>query len=420
LEYSGNAKTKNGDEKSHSDTIIRGSDVPLIGQYIDSYLPAIDGVIITVQNYAHWLNEDHFPCYVATTEAKRGFQDTEPYSILRYRSIPLLRRPPYRFGLPVLDRRFRSAQHQIFPDLVHAHSPFFAGAEARRLARRRDIPLVASFHSKYYEDILHATGSSLLAQKGVERIISFYNHADAVWTVNQATAGTLRDYGFKKEIEIMPNGTDMTLDFNQELSRARINKRLGLDPTEKVILFVGQHILQKNLMMLLDSIKLYAQKNSHFKLLMVGDGYARSALIERAAELGLSERVIFTGIERDRDVLSDIYHRADLFAFPSLYDNSALVVKEAATAGCPSVLIEGSNVAEGTIDGYNAYLCQNDAQSLCDAINRALSMDTERKTVGQMAQMTLAKPWRSIMNDVADRYRAIMLDYKKGSKLKKR
>ena len=42
---------------------------PLVGQYIDSYLPTIDGVIMTVRNYARWLNQDHFPCYVATAKA---------------------------------------------------------------------------------------------------------------------------------------------------------------------------------------------------------------------------------------------------------------------------------------------------------------------------------------------------------------
>ena len=383
----------------------------LIGQYIDTYLPAIDGVVITVQNYARWLNSDHFPCYVATTEAGRAHRDTEPYQIIRYRSVPLLRRPPYRFGVPMLDRRFRSAQHQIYPNLVHAHSPFFAGAEARRLARQRKIPLVASFHSKYYDDILQATGSSLLAEKAVSRIIAFYHSADVVWTVNQTTAGTLRDYGFKNSIEIMPNGTDSFLEIDHEAACKQVNQRLGLNPQEKVILFVGQHILQKNLMMLLDAVRLYAQNYGHFRLLMVGEGYARNDLIERAAELGLSDYVIFVGMERDRKTLFTLYHRADLFAFPSLYDTSGLVVKEAAMAKCPSVMIEGSNAAEGAIDGYNSYLCQNNADSLCSAIHRALSRDDERRAAGQMAQATLAKPWRSILLDVADRYRTIMQEY---------
>lgn len=383
----------------------------LIGQYIDSYLPAIDGVVITVQNYARWLNEDHFPCYVATTEAGTEYVDTEPYPIIRYRSIPIHHRPPYRFGVPLLDRRFLSAQYNLSPNLVHAHSPFFAGIEARRLARRRKIPLVASFHSKYYDDILQATGSALLAEQAVSMIVAFYHHADVVWTVNQATAGTLRDYGFRNAIEIMPNGTDMQTQIDHFAACAYVNQRLSLDPNEKMVLFVGQHILQKNLMMLLEATALYTRIHGKFRLVMVGEGYARDALIERTAELGLNDRVTFAGVEKDRDALFAFYHRANLFAFPSLYDTSGLVVKEAAMAGCPSVLVEGSNAAEGAIDRYNAYLCQNNAESLCAAMHRALSQDNERTAAGEMARLTLVSPWRDIMVDVADRYRSIMHEY---------
>ncbi len=183
----------------------------LIGQYIDTYLPAVDGVIITVQNYARWLSQSANSCYIATAAAPRGYEDTEPYPIIRYRSSPISRRPPYRYGLPLLDMKFLYNEHDLSPDLVHAHTPFMAGTEARRIAHLRRIPLVASFHSKYYDDILESTGSKMLAEKAVQLIAHFYNHADYVWTVNAATARTLCDYGYRKKPDIMPNGTDFIL-----------------------------------------------------------------------------------------------------------------------------------------------------------------------------------------------------------------
>jgi glycosyltransferase involved in cell wall biosynthesis len=89
--------------------------------------------------------------------------DTDPFKVIRYHSVPVPKRPPYRFGVPLLDWGYMTEQHQMYPDLVHAHSPFLAGREALRIAKSRNIPLVASFHSKYYDDILQVTNSRFLS-----------------------------------------------------------------------------------------------------------------------------------------------------------------------------------------------------------------------------------------------------------------
>ncbi|MBP1757351.1 MAG: glycosyl transferase group 1 [Firmicutes bacterium] len=382
----------------------------LVGQYIDTYLPAIDGVIITVKNYAHWLNLEHFPCYVATASAPHGYEDTEPYPIFRYASAPIAHRPPYRFGFPLLDLKFIHSVHDLAPQLVHTHSPFMAGREARRIARQQKIPLVATFHSKYYDDVLQSTGSKFLAEKAVQMIVRFYNHCDHVWTVNEGTAQTLRDYGYQKEIEIMPNGTDFLFPADPQAARETVEQKFGLLPEEKVMLYVGQHILQKNLPMLLEAAAAYAQSGGRFKLLMVGDGYARPDLETMARELGLGESVCFTGLIADRELLAAIFLRADLFLLPSIYDNAPLVIREAAAASCPSVLIAGSNAAKETQDEYNAYQCENTVESLSQAIQRAFSSDQQRHEIGRQANRTLVRTWQDVVSDVAERYQMILTE----------
>jgi 1,2-diacylglycerol 3-alpha-glucosyltransferase len=381
----------------------------LIGQYTDSYLPTIDGVIMTVHNYARWLNEDHFSCYVATSKGPRGFADHETYPIIRYNSVPIAKNYTYRFGIPILDRKFIVSQHDLNPSLVHAHTPFSAGNEALRLARKLNIPLVASFHSKYYDDFLQTTRSRLIADTAVNLIVDFYNRADEVWTVNEGTARTLRDYGYKKSIVIMPNGTDFVFPPDVGQARANVEKRFGLRPDDKVMLYVGQLTYQKNLPLLIDAAALYARTGSPFKLLIVGDGYARPMLVEKTAELGLERQVIFAGLERDRARLSEIYLRADLFTFPSVYDNAPLVVREASMADCPSILIIGSNAAENASDGIDAFLCENSAESLSQTMERAMSDDALRRRIGTNARHKIGKPWREVIDKVAERYREIII-----------
>ena len=138
-----------------------------IGEYIDSYSPVIDGVVTCVKNYAYWLNQKHGNCYVAAPRCP-GYEDTDPFSVYRFTSVPVPKKPPYRFGVSALDYRYHKAMAVQYPQLVHAHSPFTAGWDALRFAKRRDIPIVATFHSKFYDRIhwaiaqLHPTCFSLL------------------------------------------------------------------------------------------------------------------------------------------------------------------------------------------------------------------------------------------------------------------
>ncbi len=382
--------------------------VLVLGQYIDSYLPAVDGVVMTVQNYARHLNR--FPqtsCYVASSDPPRGYRDSDDFPVIRYHSVPVVSRPPYRFGIPLLDMEFVATQHHLSPHLVHAHSPFAAGLEALRLARMRRIPLVASFHSKYYDDIYEATGNRMLAERAVDMIVSFYRQANAVWTVNAGTASTLRDYGYQGEITIMANGTDFIPPTDERQARVSVCRRLDLDPAKPLLLFVGQLILQKNLMLILEACRLLKDQGRPFHLLLVGQGNAEQDLKARCSQLCLDGEVTFAGPEKNRTRLCEIYTASDLFVFPSVYDNAPLVVREAAMAGRPAVMVAGSNAAEDCRDGVDAYLCQAQPLSLAQTLVRALD-DPQRPLVGQQARAHLALPWDQVMERVMEQYRALL------------
>ena len=165
-------------------------------------------------------------------------------------------------------------------------------------------------------------------------------------------------------------------------------------------------------MLVLDACACYKKQGGTFTLLMVGEGNARSQLEQHAQELNLSDDVVFAGAEKNRAKLCAIYLTADLFMFPSVYDNAPLVVREAAMARCPSIMISGSNAAENSRDGYDAYLCQNDLASLTDTLSRALS-DPHRRQVGENAQQTIAQPWSSVAKSVRQSYDQILTDWEK-------
>ena len=178
----------------------------IIGQFCETYPPALDGVGRVMLAYCQTLSRLGHRClYIAPQDAANT--PTPEVETLLYPGLGIPGEP-YRVGIPALGRDYRQAVRTIPFDLVHAHTPFLAGRAARRIARRRGIPLVATFHSKYYDDFYRVTHSRRLAQWGLKYVVSFYNTCDEVWAVNERTAEVLRGYGYRGPVSVMPNGTD--------------------------------------------------------------------------------------------------------------------------------------------------------------------------------------------------------------------
>jgi 1,2-diacylglycerol 3-alpha-glucosyltransferase len=381
------------------------------GQFNDSYVPVMDGVVNVVRNYAYWLNLKYGRSYVITP-AFPQYKDNEQFRVLRYLSTALPKRSPYRLGIPKLDFAFRKKIGSIPFSIVHAHCPFSSGQIALQLARRKGIPIVATFHSKYYEDFKEALRLDNLAKLFVKRIIAFYNSVDTVWTVNRATIDTLRAYGFKGNVDVIPNGTDLEPVYNRRETGELARKMLNVQDDRQILLFVGQHIWQKNLKMLVQALYKLKALNVGYHMVFVGKGYAEKDIKSMCNNMGLHGEVTFLGQIMDRNVLRSLYSAASMLLLPSLYDNAPLVVREAASAGCPSLLIRESNSAEGIEDGYNGFLSENNSDTYAHSIKEILAAPGKCETVGTNAQKTLYRNWEQIVDEVAEKYMELIKEHK--------
>jgi 1,2-diacylglycerol 3-alpha-glucosyltransferase len=401
------------------------SDRIVTGMFNDSYAPITDGVAMVTRQYALWLNRKTGPSCVVTTNLPDYF-DNEEFPVYRFPSLPINTRPPYRFGVAfsgeVKEQRQRGGivketlSTNIFRisfDLVHSHSPFVAGKLARIIANRQNIPLVTTFHTKYKPEFERALKMGALVSVAMQIIKDYYNKADFVWVPNAESIGVLREYGYSGEVEVMPNGTDLYVAGpDLPALRQEGSKLLGVDDESFVFLYIGQHIVEKNLDLVIESLAHLDGLNRPFKMIFVGDGKHRAAMEERVQSLGLSDRVQFLGIVRDREFIKRAYARADLLLFPSLYDTSSLTVKESAAMRLPAVLIRGSSTAEGIADGENGFMSENDPVAYAQTIQRAMSTLSLRRAAGDGAFRTLYNSWESVLEQVDLRYREILSQWK--------
>lgn len=375
-----------------------------IAQCTDSFLPVTDGVGRVVYEYAQSLAGAGHACYVVTPQRDIGYRGGYPFEIADYFSVRVPGAAQLRYGVAVLDRHYTSRMDRVALDLVHAHSPGSSGQEACRLAEKHHIPLIGTFHPKYFDDLYRYVRLGPLADAAVRAAAEFYTRCDEVWTVTNQAADTLRSAGYRGRIEIVASGTEQAEVTPEDLNLAQSMFHLCAAP---MLLCVGQIDFNKNLARAIEAAAILSARNVPFQLLFVGEGPDEKRARALVRERGLYGAVRFLGPVTDDRVLRALYQMAALFVYPALHLTAGLVVHEAAACGTPSVVMRGSAAAEVVRDGENGLVCDDSATSLADAIAHCLAHPDERETLGKNARATIPQPWSRVMDGVLARYKAL-------------
>jgi len=388
-----------------------------IGQFTDSFLPIVDGVGRVVYGYADALSRRGHECYVITPISDAGFRGRYPFDIVDFYGVTIPEYTQYKMGIPLWDVHYHERMKSIKFDIVHVHSPFRSGFEGLRIAKKRKIPAVGTFHSKYYEDFLQVLKVQPLAEAGVKMVADFYEKCDDVWAVNENSAEALRSYGYKGIIKVMRNGTEIRKPDKKSISYVKSLYNLNNIP---VILFVGQMNWKKNIQKVLEAVSLLKKRGYRTELILAGQGPHVEEIRKKITELDISDIVEMAGHITDINILDGLYGAADIFAFPSIYDNSPMVVREAAAMMTPSLLVKNSSAAEGIIDWYNGFLCEDNSKDIADVLEKALFKEKDKiQQIGRNAQSTIPVSWDSIMGDVEKRYSDLIMQ-KKNNKDKRK
>lgn len=375
-----------------------------IGIFNDSFPPIIDGVTQTVLNYADWLRKKGHEICVVTPSNPEKIE--VPYRVERYFSLAIPSRKPYRYGYPKLDPFIWGKMRKIHFNLIHSHSPFAAGRLGVYAKKKQGIPLIGTFHSKYKSDLKHSFkwfpwGVPII----MKRILNFYNACDEVWIPQASVEDTIREYGYRGKVEVVPNGIDYAEIPVDNLAEYKKESRkiCGIENDEMSLLFVGQHIWEKGIGVILETLKLLRGKIK-FKMTFIGEGYAKKELRSLIEKDNLGDTVRTLDVITDRELLGRYYASGDLFLFPSMYDNAPLVVREAASMGTPSIIPIGSTSAEVIETGQNGYLVDATPEAYADIIEKLSINIKEVHKTGENARGSIVRGWNDVMMEIEDRY----------------
>lgn len=228
-------------------------------------------------------------------------------------------------------------------DVIHAHDwlTFRAAVRAKLISGR---PLIVHVHSIESDRSGQAGGGNPLVRE-IEALGLLM--ADRIIAVSEVTKrGIVREYGIPADkVEVVHNNLSaaerMPFSEDNEYRYLTRMKQQGY----RVVVNVGRLTIQKGLSHLLEAFKLAVEHRPKSLLLLVGAGEQYYELVDKAAELGIADKVIFTDFQRGKR-WRDAFSVGDLFVMPSPVEPFGLTALEAINFDTPILISKETGVSE--------------------------------------------------------------------------
>jgi len=261
-------------------------------------------------------------------------------------ALPIPGRAEYRLGLAIPPwvsrdiRRFR-------PNILHVASPDIPGHRAVTMARNRDLPVIASVHTRF-ETYPRYYNMAFLEPVLLAALRRFYRRCDAIFAPSDSMAQLLRDQRMSYDVGIWSRGIDREI-FNPDRRDLGWRRDLGIADDMPAIGFVGRLVMEKGLDVFSDAIDRLARRQVRHKVLVVGDGPARDWFEKRLPD------AIFAGFQEDAD-LGRAVASMDMLFNPSVTETFGNVTLEAMAAGLPVVAARATGSESLVADGVTGRL----------------------------------------------------------------
>lgn len=255
-------------------------------------------------------------------------------------------------------------------DIIHAHD-WLSAYSTKTLKWAYNIPVVCTIHATEYG-----------RNNGIRTEMQSYI-SSVEWSIvyeswkTVACSNYMRDEISRlfsaplEKIWVIPNGVEVN-EFQRGFNKENFKKKYA-NKDEKIILYVGRHVFEKGIQLLVDAIPDIIKEYKNTKFIICGMGPMTEELKEKVKNSGLSNKVIFTGYISDNEK-KKLYGVADIAVFPSLYEPFGIVALEAMAAKCPVIVsdIGGfSEIINHKVNGMK-FICGS-SSSLKDNILEVLS-----------------------------------------------
>ena len=262
------------------------------------------------------------------------------------------------------------------PAIVHTHMAK-AGAVGRAVAQSISPRprTVHTFHGHVLEGYFRPSVQRVFVE--LERRLA--GQTDALVAVSEEIRDALLGLGIGRlaQYRVIPLGFDLSSFTAVHEPTGLLRKSLGLDAAVPLVGVIGRLVPIKDLGTAIKTVT----KLPAVHLAFVGDGECRADLEAQARQLGVADRVHFTGWWPDiAGALSDV----DVVLLTSRNEGTPVSLIEAAAAGRASVATRVGGVPLVVEDGVTGYLAEaGDVDGLAALIAELLAEPATRRAMGQ-------------------------------------
>jgi glycosyltransferase involved in cell wall biosynthesis len=324
-------------------------------------------------------------------------------------SVAVPRRAEYRAPImipPSVKRDIR----RFGPNMFHVASPELLGHRAVTLARRLDVPVVASVHTRF-ETYFRYYGLAFLEPLVVAGLRRFYRRCDAIFAPSESMAQLLREQRMNFDVGIWTRGIDREI-FNPGRRDLAWRRGLGIEDDMPVIGFAGRLVMEKGLDVFSDAIDRLERRQVRHQVLVVGEGPARNWFEKRLP------KAVFVGFQRGSDVGRAIASMDMLFN-PSTTETFGNVTLEAMAVGIPVVAAIATGSQSLVDDGRTGRLIRGGAiNAYADALALYCTDEEARRAAGTAGEAASQRyGWDEVNEALIDSYLRILRQHAAGGRL---
>jgi glycosyltransferase involved in cell wall biosynthesis len=364
----------------------------------ETFPPEINGVSMTLGRLMDGLQQRNYQVRVIAPRRKDRNGMEMPVTMVA--GLPIPRYPELRFGLPA-HRSLRRIWHNERPDIVHIATEGPLGWSALRVARQLNIPTVSSFHTNFHSYGSHY-GYGFLKRMVLGWLRHCHNRTRLTFVPSADVIRQLQSDGFAN-LKLLARGVDTAL-FGPHRRSPELRRDWGATPSTPVALYVGRLAGEKNLGLVVEAWQHMRSRLPELKLVLVGDGPARSALARQAPE------AIFAGMRSGVDLAAH-YASCDCFLFASITETFGNVVTEAMASSLPVLAYNYAAPARFISHQSNGFLAPfGDAPAFLSAAGTMADCRQRWPELGNQARNTvLPHSWDAIIDGYCEDIRPLLI-----------
>ncbi|WP_430509524.1 glycosyltransferase family 4 protein [Gottfriedia solisilvae] len=369
-----------------------------IAIFTDTYVPQVNGVAKTLNRFTNYLNENGHSFHVFSPE-DCGAGSTE--NVTRLKSVPFKIYPECKISLPNFSK-IKNKLKEFNPDIIHVATPFTIGLCGLQIAKKLNIPLVASYHTNF-DHYLHYYKLTYLESFLWKYLDWFHRPTKKIFVPSKDTLHHLNTKGFNN-LSVWTHGVDCSL-FKPAEDQEKIKQKYNIT-SKYTICFVGRIAPEKDLDTLTNIMKYSKQRfGNQLTWVIVGDGPKKEEMMKKTG----TNQIIYTGYLQKNE-LAEIYSVSDVMVFPSDTETFGNVVLESMACGTPVIGANAGGVKNIIRDYSTGILCEpKNTLSFCRAIEDCLQQTKMLNRMSKKARdYALTQDWNSILSALILEYEEIV------------